>query len=71
MNGAPSTDLKKARLDRIFGDDDMFRFRLGGKKRLWGFRKGRQPRSYRECPLAWLRWDEGSSFAGCGLRRRS
>jgi hypothetical protein len=28
-------------LDKTFGDDAIFRFRLGGKKRLWGFRRQR------------------------------
>jgi len=32
-------DFRKARLDERFGEE-MFRFRLGSKKRLWGFRVG-------------------------------
>jgi hypothetical protein len=33
-------DLTKAKLGEIFGDT-IFRFRLSGEKRLWGFREGR------------------------------
>jgi hypothetical protein len=33
-------DLLKAKLDVIFGET-IFRFRLSGEKRLWGFRVGR------------------------------
>jgi hypothetical protein len=33
-------DLKASKLDERFGDT-LFRFRLGGEKRLWGFRNGR------------------------------
>jgi hypothetical protein len=33
-------DLRRHHLDEIFGDT-MFRFRLSGTKRLWGFRVGR------------------------------
>jgi hypothetical protein len=32
--------VAKKRLDVIFGDD-IFRFRLSGTRRLWGFREGR------------------------------
>ena len=31
-------DIERARLDEIFGDD-IYRFRLSGQKRLWGFRE--------------------------------
>jgi hypothetical protein len=31
--------LAKTKLDEIFGED-IFRFRLSGEKRLWGFRSG-------------------------------
>lgn len=34
-------DLTRLGLDEVFGDAPLFRFRLGGKKRLWGFRSGR------------------------------
>jgi len=33
-------DLRKRKLDETFGDE-MFRFRLGGTARLWGFRANR------------------------------
>lgn len=33
-------DIKRMKLGEIFGDE-MFRFRLSGKRRLWGFRVGR------------------------------
>lgn len=33
-------DIKRRRLDEDFGDT-IFRFRLSGEKRLWGFRQGR------------------------------
>lgn len=33
-------DLRRLHLDELFGDT-MFRFRLSGTKRLWGFRNGR------------------------------
>lgn len=39
LAGKARKDL--ARLQDVFGDDDIFRFRLSGKKRLWGFRRGR------------------------------
>lgn len=34
-------DLQTAHLDETFGDDDIFRFRLSGEKRFWGFRRDR------------------------------
>lgn len=34
-------DLARRNLDELIGDAPLFRFRLGGKKRLWGFRTGR------------------------------
>jgi hypothetical protein len=34
-------DFRKAHLDKTFGDADMFRFRLTGEKRFWGFRRDR------------------------------
>jgi len=34
-------DLTRRKLASIFGDAPLFRFRVGGEKRLWGFRKGR------------------------------
>jgi len=34
-------DLTRRGLDELIGDAALFRFRLGGKKRLWGFRTGR------------------------------
>ncbi len=33
-------DIRRARLDETFGED-IFRFRISGEKRLWGFRSGR------------------------------
>jgi hypothetical protein len=33
-------DLTRRELDRVIGDAPLFRFRLGNKKRLWGFRSG-------------------------------
>jgi hypothetical protein len=33
-------DIARTKLDEIFGDA-MFRFRLSGERRLWGFRTGR------------------------------
>lgn len=36
----PRQDLERRELDRTIGDEPLFRFRLGNKKRLWGFRKG-------------------------------
>ena len=40
LDDAPQRDLQRAQLDETFGDE-MFRFRLGSKRRLWGFRRGR------------------------------
>ncbi len=40
IESAAQGDLKKRKLDEMFGDE-MFRFRLSGPKRLWGFRAGR------------------------------
>lgn len=37
---AAQADAAKAKLGETFGDE-MFRFRLGGEQRLWGFRDGR------------------------------
>lgn len=34
-------DYAAAKLDEVFGDDPIFRFRLTGEQRLWGFRRGR------------------------------
>ena len=34
-------DLTRRELDEVIGDAPLFRFRLGGKKRLWGFRTDR------------------------------
>lgn len=34
-------DLARLGLDEIIGDAPLFRFRLGGRKRLWGFRSDR------------------------------
>lgn len=34
-------DLTRRGIDELIGDAPLFRFRLGGKKRLWGFRTGR------------------------------
>lgn len=33
-------DLVRRELDETIGDRPLFRFRLGGEKRLWGFRSG-------------------------------
>ncbi|HEV7615417.1 MAG TPA: hypothetical protein VGO36_04235 [Solirubrobacterales bacterium] len=33
-------DLTRRELDEVIGDAPLFRFRLGNKKRLWGFRSG-------------------------------
>lgn len=33
-------DIQRSKLDQTFGDE-MYRFRLGNKLRLWGFRRGR------------------------------
>lgn len=33
-------DWMKARLGDTFGDRDLFRFRLSGEQRLWGYRVG-------------------------------
>ena len=41
-------DLSKAKLGEIFGDT-IFRFRLSGEKRLWGFRE--------ECTFHVVLWD--------------
>lgn len=35
------SDLERRELDRVIGDAPLFRFRLGNKKRLWGFRSNR------------------------------
>jgi hypothetical protein len=40
LEHAAQADLRKRRLDETFGDE-IFRFRLGGKSRLWGFRNER------------------------------
>lgn len=32
-------DVERCRLPKTFGDDDMFRFRLGSGRRLWGYRR--------------------------------
>lgn len=37
----PQKDYRKAHLDKTFGDDHIFRFRVTGEKRLWGFRRNR------------------------------
>jgi hypothetical protein len=37
---AAQEDLVRRELDKAF-DGDIFRFRLGGRPRLWGFRRGR------------------------------
>ena len=34
------SDLERGKLDEIFGDQ-IFRFRVSGQKRLWGFRRDR------------------------------
>ncbi|MDX6649080.1 MAG: hypothetical protein QOJ97_1031 [Solirubrobacteraceae bacterium] len=40
LDTAAQADLRKRKLDETFGDE-MFRFRLSGKSRLWGFRAKR------------------------------
>lgn len=40
IDSKAQADLRKRKLDEIF-DDEIFRFRLSGEKRLYGFRKGR------------------------------
>lgn len=32
-------DFRRAKLGETFGDEKMFRFRLGGEQRLWGIRR--------------------------------
>lgn len=44
-------DLSRRKLDEIFGDAPLFRFRLSGKKRLWGFR------TERVFHVLWWDWD--------------
>lgn len=39
LTSGAQSDLRKRKLDETFGDE-MFRFRLSGTKRLWGFRDG-------------------------------
>jgi hypothetical protein len=34
-------DVERHKLPMTFGDDDMFRFRLGSERRLWGYRRGK------------------------------
>ena len=40
LDQAAQKDLASKRLDEIFGDQ-IFRFRVSGEKRLWGFRRDR------------------------------
>lgn len=40
IESAAQADLTKRKLGETFGDE-IFRFRLGGEKRLWGFRQDR------------------------------
>ena len=40
LDPGAQADLRKRKLDETFGDE-MFRFRLGGTARLWGFRVNR------------------------------
>jgi hypothetical protein len=40
IEGAAQQDLAQHRLDEIFGDE-IYRFRVTGEKRLWGFRAER------------------------------
>jgi hypothetical protein len=44
-------DLRRTKLDETFGGDEMFRFRLAGEQRLWGFRNGRI------FHVVWWDWD--------------
>lgn len=40
MDPEAAKDIRRCKLDETFGDE-MFRFRLTGVRRLWGFRDGR------------------------------
>lgn len=44
-------DLSRRKLAKRFGDAPIFRFRLSGKKRLWGFR------TERVFHVLWWDWD--------------
>lgn len=41
IDAAAQKDLSRRKLAQTFGDAPLFRFRLTGKKRLWGFRTDR------------------------------
>jgi hypothetical protein len=40
IEATAQSDLNRLKLSEIFGDE-LFRFRLSGEQRLWGFRNGR------------------------------
>jgi hypothetical protein len=50
LESEPQKDLERSKLHETFGDE-MFRFRLGNKRRLWGFRRGRT------FHVVWWDWD--------------
>lgn len=49
--GEARKDLSRRKLANTFGDAPLFRFRLSGKKRLWGFRTDRT------FHVLWWDWD--------------